>query len=47
MRKIETELARPEQTISQQIRWLAYEPKRDVLSSSGYRIGEYYYNTHD
>ncbi|KAL5558570.1 hypothetical protein UlMin_034781 [Ulmus minor] len=44
-RKIETELARPENTISQQIRWLAHEPKREVLSYSGYGIGGYYYNT--
>ncbi|KAL5576600.1 hypothetical protein UlMin_018299 [Ulmus minor] len=46
-RKIETELARPENTISQQIRWLAHEPKREVLSYSGYGIGGYYYNTSD
>ncbi|KAL5563273.1 hypothetical protein UlMin_033020 [Ulmus minor] len=46
-RKIETELARPENTILQQIRWLAHEPKREVLSYSGYGIGGYYYNTSD
>ena len=46
-RKIETELARLEHTISQQVGWLANEPKRDILSYSGYRIGGYYYNTHD
>ena len=46
-RKIETELAHPENTISQQIRWLAHEPKREVLSYSGYGIGGYYYNTSD
>ena len=46
-RKIETELARPENRISQQIRWLAHEPKREVLSYSGYGIGGYYYNTSD
>ncbi|KAL5568473.1 hypothetical protein UlMin_025048 [Ulmus minor] len=46
-RKIETELAHPENTISQQIRWLAHEPKREVLSYSGYGIGGYYYNTRD
>ncbi|KAL5539689.1 hypothetical protein UlMin_042237 [Ulmus minor] len=46
-RKIETELARPENTISQQIRWLTHEPKREVLSNSGYGIDGYYYNTSD
>ncbi|KAL5578719.1 hypothetical protein UlMin_011161 [Ulmus minor] len=46
-RKIETKLAQPENTISQQIRWLAHEPKREVLSYSGYGIGGYYYNTSD
>ena len=46
-RKIETELARPKHTISQQIRWLAHEPKRDVLIYCGYGIAGYYYNTHD
>ena len=43
----ETELAHPENTISQQIRWLAHEPKREVLSYSGYGIGGYYYNIRD
>ncbi|KAL5583046.1 hypothetical protein UlMin_015488 [Ulmus minor] len=46
-KKIETELARPENKISQQIRWLAHEPKREVLRYSGYGIGGYYYNTSD
>ena len=46
-RKIKTELAWPENTISQQIRWLSHEPKREVLSYSGYGIGGYYYNTSD
>ena len=41
------ELARLENKISQQIRWLAYEPKREVLSYSGYGIDRYYYNTND
>ena len=45
--KIETELAWLENTISQQIRCLTYEPKRDVLSNSSYEIGKYYYNTHN
>ena len=44
-RKIETELARPKNTISQQIRWLAHEPKQNVLSC--YTISDYYYNTCD
>ena len=39
------ELAR--NTISQQIRWLALEPKQDVLSYNGFGIGRYYYNTCD
>ncbi|KAL5555691.1 hypothetical protein UlMin_037927 [Ulmus minor] len=38
-------MSHPENTISQQIRWLAHEPKREVLSYSGYGIGGYYYNT--
>ena len=46
-RKIEMELAQPENTISQKIRWLAHEPKREVLSYSNYGIFRYYYNTSD
>ncbi|KAL5549480.1 hypothetical protein UlMin_004711 [Ulmus minor] len=46
-RKIETELVRPKNTVSQQIRWLAHEPKREVLSYRGYGIGGYYYYTSD
>ena len=46
-RKIETKLTQPKNKISQQIRWLVHEPKREVLSYNGYGIGRYYYNTSD
>ncbi|KAL5551593.1 hypothetical protein UlMin_001769 [Ulmus minor] len=43
--RIETELAKPEHCITQTLRWLANEPRRDVIRYSGYGINGYTFHT--
>ena len=45
--RIETELAKPEHCITQTLRWLANEPRRDVIRYSGYGINGYTFHTRE
>ena len=45
--KIETELANPDHCVTETLRWLPNEPRRDVIRYNGYGINGYSFHTRE